>query len=187
MGTQSPIPLNYSFLDEGYSVDILSVIQSRTFELTPPNYFARQDALFDAAVEAVLGLGDDFLSSFQGLGAVETKASYRIDGCLLLWGINEADNPHFLVIEARRVTRWLFKKVYRVTVHWAIPDEAIAPVLELCAPSAVPAPRRTRSEPLAQWLSKRLSDVEIVGCNPGYFAQLEVVGGEFRLAFFTEN
>ncbi len=163
-------------------------LQSRTFELAPATYFARQDGIYDAAVEAVLGLGDEFLAGFPQLGAVETKATPRIDGCLLLWGINEADNPYFLVIEAKRVSRWLFRAVYRVTVYWAISNEAIAPVLRLCDPSAeVPTTGQARNDPLVVWLSKRLPDMEVVGCKPGYFAALDVSGGQFRLAFFTER
>ena len=59
-----------------------SALQSRTFELTPTTFFARQDSLFDTAVEAVLGLGDEFLAGFPRFGAIETKATTRIDGCL---------------------------------------------------------------------------------------------------------
>ena len=173
---------------EGDSMGVGSVLQSRAFGLAPATYLSQQDGIFDAAVEAVLRLGEEFIHGFPRLGAIETKATTRIDGCLLLWGIGEADNPHFLVIEAKRVSRWLFKAVYRVTVHWAIPDEAIAPVLRLCDLSTeVPATHKARSEPLVVWLSKRLPDKQVVGCNPGYFATLEVAGGEFGLAFFTER
>lgn len=176
------------FSEGGRSMGPGSVLQSQSFKLSSADYLARQDLIFDAAVEAILGLGKEFLCGFLKLGAIETKANGRLDGCLLLWAIDEADNPKFLAIEAKRVSSWFFKSMYQVTVHWAIPNGAIAPVLRLCNHSEkVPTTGQSRSEPLASWLSNRIPEIEVVGCKPGYYATLESIDGQLEIALFAED
>ena len=163
-------------------------LKSRTFDLAPECFFARQDRIFDAAAEALLSLGEGVLDRFPQLGAVETKAKGQINGCLLLWGINQDEGCYFVVIQAERITRWLIRTRYKVAVYWAIPDESIAPVLRLCDPATeIAASCPARAEPLVVWLSKRLPVKSVIGCNPGCFAQLQVADGQFHLAFFHER
>jgi hypothetical protein len=163
-------------------------LKSRTFDLAPECFFARQDRIFDAAVEAVLSLGGGVLDQFPQLGAVETKATGQLNGCLLLWGINREENPHFVVIQAERVSRWLIRTRYKVTVHWAIPHDSIAPVLRLCDPAIeIAADGPVRTEPLVKWLSQRLPGKDVLGCNPGYFARLQVIDGQFHTSFVRQG
>jgi hypothetical protein len=158
-------------------------LRSRTFDFGDRLFFARQDHVFDAAAEAVLGLGNDYLDQFQHILGIETKATRQINGCLLLGGVISvpvAYTQHFVVVQVERVTRWAFQTRYKVTVHWGISDESIAPVLRMCDPEVeISTSGPARSEPLPVWLSKR-SQKQVVGLtSPDYFVTLQINDGEF--------
>jgi hypothetical protein len=157
-------------------------LECGNFELTPEDYVARQDLIFDAAADAVLGLGTEFLNRFDNLLVVETKATPGADACLLISGSSEAEKPIFVVLDVKRKSGWLFRKFYRVGVYWGLPRESAAPLLRLCdAAVAVngsePGPD---PEPLALRFSRVLPGKDIVGCRPGNFAKMDIVGGSIE-------
>ncbi len=165
--------------------------KSRSFEMNPQTYLARQDRIFAAAAHAVLGFGKDFLDRWDALVAVETKADQHINGCVYLSGASEDQNSLFFVIEAKRVTRWMFKTRFLVTIHWdcGVPDELMTPVIRLCDPATevLWTEEKFFSEPIVEWLSEQLPNKQVVGCKPGYFARIQVNGdGTIALAFFKK-
>jgi hypothetical protein len=161
-------------------------LESSHFELPPDVYLARQDRIFDAAADAVLGLGLDFLKQFDHLVVVETKAASGDDACLLISGSSEAEKPIFVVLNVKRKSAWLFRKSYRVEVYWDLPRGSVAPLLRLCDPATAVngSEPKPDPEPLVVRFSRLLPDKVVVGCRPGYFAKMDIVGGIVQLGMY---
>jgi hypothetical protein len=168
-------------------METMAGLEHSGFELTPDDYLARQDRIFNAAANAVLGLGTGFLNRFDNLVVVETKATAEItDACLFISGSAEAEKPIFVVLDVKRKSGWLFRKSYRVGVYSGLPRESVAPLLRLCDPKVTvdglePEPDR---EPLVVQFSRALRNKDIVGCQPGYFARMDIVGGRINLGMY---
>jgi hypothetical protein len=158
-------------------------LEYSNFDLTPEDYLARQDRIFEAAADAVLGLGTEFLNRFDNLVLVETKATPGADACLLISGNSETEKPIFVVLDVKRKSGWFFRKSCSVGVYWGLPRQSVVPLLRLCDPTvAVNGPEPGPDpEPLAVRFSRVLPDKDIVGCKPGYFAKLDIVGGMIQL------
>jgi hypothetical protein len=163
-------------------------LECRRYELTADVYLARQDRIFDASANVVLGLGAGFLDRFDTLVVLETKAALGGDGCLLISASSAAEKPIFIALNVKAEMGSPIGKTYRIDVYWGLPDHSMEPVLRLCDPSdeavEISGNLAPGCEPLVVRFSRSVPNTQVVGCGPDRIATMDIVDHRIQLGLY---